>query len=332
MTNRRQRVVLGNSSSNWAPITSGVPQGSVLGPTLFIIYINDLPEHVHNVCKMYADDTKIIAPVATENDRFRLQEDINSITNWTRLWKMELNVNKCKIMHIKTPKYTPTEYYMLGTDENGTSTRTILESTTCERDLGVEISADLKSGAQVSKASAQANKILGSLKSAFVSRSSHVWKNLYSTYVRPHLEFAIQAWSPYLKKDIASLERIQHRATKIPHQLRSLKYNERCAAWSITSLTERRIRGDLIQKFKFLKSFDEINWHTNPICIPPRAGHRERFHREIVRSCLPRYHFFNNRIASYWNELPDYVINADSINAFKNRLDNYNTNRRTRVA
>jgi len=166
---------------------------------------------------MYADNTKIIAPVETETDRLRLQEDINKIVSWTRIWKMNLNISKCKVMNITTPKSVPMEYYMIDTYEHGASTRINLESTTVERDLGVEISADLKSAAQVSKASAQANRILGSLKNAFASRSSHEWRNLYSTYVRPHLEFAIQAWSPYFKKDIASLERIQRRATKTPH-------------------------------------------------------------------------------------------------------------------
>ena len=143
---------------------------------------------------------------------------------------------------------------------------------------------------------------------------------MYTTYVRPHLEFAIQAWSPYLSKDKAVIEKVQHRATKIPHVLKSLSYEKRCEAWNITSLDIRRTRGDLIQKFKLEKQIDDAHWHIKPTSIPPRAGHRKRFHRKIVRSCLPRHNFFKNRVVNQWNELADYAVEATTMNEFKSRL------------
>jgi hypothetical protein len=279
---------------------------------------------------MYADDTKIFAVIKSEADKTRLQDDMDSITDWTMAWQMQLNVKKCKVMHISTSTSGPSDYFMNEIDDNGTVNRIKLEITTSERDLGVEISNVLKPSNQANKAAAKANNILSSLKNSFVSRDSLVWKQLYSTYVRPHTEFAVQAWSPYLKKDIAVLERVQHRASKIPQSMKGKNYEERCAAWNITSLETRRTRGDLIQKFKFENSIDEINWHANPISIPPRAGHRTRFHREITRNCLPRYHFFNNRVSAPWNSLPNFValddsaqLDRNSTNRFKNRLDNF---------
>jgi hypothetical protein len=100
LASRRQRVILGDSSSTWVPVTSDVPQGSVLGPTLFMVFVNDLPDHITSTCKMYADDTKILASAKTEANRSKMQDDLDSVTAWTRTWKMELDAKKCKVMHV----------------------------------------------------------------------------------------------------------------------------------------------------------------------------------------------------------------------------------------
>ncbi len=91
--------MLGKNKSDWADVTSGVPQRSVLGPILFIIFINDLSEIVKNVFKMYADDGKIIANVQTPESRIQLQKDIDNVTKWCETWCMELNGRKCKAIH-----------------------------------------------------------------------------------------------------------------------------------------------------------------------------------------------------------------------------------------
>jgi hypothetical protein len=96
---RKQRVVLGNHLSEWEHVASGVPQGSVLGPLLFVIYTNDLPESVKFFpCKLYADDSKILAEIKDESDALKLQQDIDSIVNWSDTWLMRLNYEKCKVM------------------------------------------------------------------------------------------------------------------------------------------------------------------------------------------------------------------------------------------
>ena len=100
LTNRLQRVVLGEVVSSWETVTSGVPQGSVLGPILFIIFINEISEFLISLSELYADDTKLMKEIRTPNDIRLLQEDINKIVKWTRNWLMKLNESKCKVMHI----------------------------------------------------------------------------------------------------------------------------------------------------------------------------------------------------------------------------------------
>jgi len=157
---------------------------------------------------------------------------------------------------------------------------------------------------------------------SFVSRDSELWKRLYTIYVRPHLEYAVAAWNPYLKKDKAIIERVQRRATKIPICMKKFNYEQRCEALEITSLEQRRIRGDLIQQFKIIKGLDHVTWHAQPLCISTRDGH-VKLHREKSSNCDPRFHFFTNRIANEWNSLPSAVILADTTDGFKNRYDNW---------
>ena len=152
-----------------------------------------------------------------------------------------------------------------------------------------------------------------------------MWKNLYMSYVRPLLEFAIPVWNPYKKGDKNTLERIQHRATKIAHSLKGQNYEKRCQILQLTTLNERRMRGDLIQKFKIEKKLDEIEWSFEPVTGIARGGHRGYLRREIVSTCDQRHHFFNNRIASAWNELPNEIIAATTVNSFKNQLDVYSS-------
>ena len=100
ITDRRQRVVMGDSSSTWHKVLSGVPQGSILGPLFFIIYINDMPDSLLHYCKLFADDSKLIAIIRNSLDTKSLQDDLNKLTAWAGDWSMKLNSEKCQIMHL----------------------------------------------------------------------------------------------------------------------------------------------------------------------------------------------------------------------------------------
>ena len=322
LSNRRQKVVLGNVASDWQPVLSGVPQGSVLGPLLFIIYINDLTDNLSSNTYLFADDTKMAKAINKTSktvDIDILQNDIDSAFNWTDTWLMQLNSAKCKVMHLG--KNNPNHPYTTpGRDGNP---RKLLDSTEEEKDLGVYISNSLKPSFQCKKAAAKASRMYGMLKKSMRSRHLDVWKLLYSTYIRPHLEFAATVWNPYLKEDISTLESVQRKVTKTVTSIRHLPYDSRCKAFNITKLDLRRTRGDLIQMFKISNDLDIIDWHSKPIVREPRGGHRGQLVREVVKNCNVRHNFYTNRVVNPWNSLPNEIVQSKTVNSFKAKLDKF---------
>ena len=328
LKDRKQRVVMGEIMSSWKDVLSGVPQGSVLGPLLFIIYINDMPDLIEHLCKLFADDSKVIAVIKNYQDSERLQTDLDKLVNWAQTWKMKFNHDKCKVMYFG--KKNPKTVYKLNNYETGT--QVALTETDNERDLGIQLSKDLKWNLQAKKAANKANSVLGMLKRTFMYWNCDSLKTLYTTFVRPHLEYAASAWSPYLSKDIKILESVQRRATKLVPCLRTLSYEERLKRLGLSTLVDRRIRGDMIQYFKCVKGINTVNWfNPNNIAnsvglIGPAGnirGNKHRINRQFIKNFPQRDHFFTNRIVPYWNELPEEVINSRTVNSFKKKYDKY---------
>ncbi|XP_065650817.1 uncharacterized protein LOC136078936 [Hydra vulgaris] len=251
------------------------------------------------------------------NDTTDIQTDLNKITEWTKVWLIKLNLEKCKVMHMGSNN--PRSNYSLQDTTNYLNYD--LEKSDVEKDLGIFVSSNAKYFNQVIHASNKANRMLNMLKKIFISRDLMLWTKLYKTYVRPNLEYAISAWSPYLMKDIKIIEKIQRRSTKVPTICKHLCYTDRCILFQIQKLEDRRIRGDLIQKFKIEKGLTIIIWHNKPIIRPARCGQREQFVREFNRNCDPRYQFFIIRVAKHWNALNDATVNCSSTNEFKRMLD-----------
>jgi hypothetical protein len=205
--------------------------------------------------------------------------------------------------------------------DNFTNTIHTLKLTSSERDLGVIISHDLKEKKQVANVVSKANKWIGICKRTFVSRDISVWKKLYPTYIRSQLEFAVAVWNPHAKGDINALEKVQHRATKIPHSMKGLSYDKRCQSFGLMKLEDRRARGDLIEKYKIHTGLEIVNWQAPPLLATARAGRRAQLRREIVHHCTERHNFFNNRIVDLWNNIPNDVANSDNLNQFKKKID-----------
>ena len=316
LTNREQRVVLGNHQSQWSKVTSGVPQGSVLGPTLFVAFINDLPNQLSNKCKLYADDAKIVAKVDTLADIISLQNDIDKVTIWCSTWSMWLNQDKFRVMHIGKHNFN-NNYTALVNDLN----RVVIRQTNQERDLGIILTPDFKFSVQSAHAATKANAILSMLKKTFISRDIEIWATLYRTYVRPHLEFAISAWRPYLKRDIQVIEKVQRRATRIPTALKDQDYNFRLDRMGLTTLETRRNRGDIIELYKLGRGTDKITWVKEPNWSTQYGRKRSQLRRQIVTSCSQRHNFFLNRVANLWNALPDEIVNSTSTDILKSKLD-----------
>ncbi|CAM5150171.1 unnamed protein product [Eretmochelys imbricata] len=176
--------------SEWRGVTSGVPQGSVLGPVLFNLFINDLEKGVNSEVAKFADDTKLLKVVKTKADCEELQKDLTKLSDWATKWQMKFTVDKCKVMHIRknNPNYT---YNMMGAN---------LATTNQEKDLGVIVDSSLKTSTQCAAAVKKANGMLRIIKKGIENKVENILLPLYKSMVRPHLEYCVQMWSPQLKK------------------------------------------------------------------------------------------------------------------------------------
>ena len=230
-------------------VLSRVPQGSVLGPILFYIYINDLDDDITSKVLRFADDTKVIRQIKSDADRQQLQDGLNKLTEWSEKWQMLFNYRRCKCLH--SGHGNEDAQYTMGD--------TVLNTTVKEKGLGLTISADMKVSEQCGIAAAKGNQILRLIRRNIVYKEKELIMPLYKTLVRSHLEYCIQAWRPYRKKDIGILERVQRRATKMIQKLRNISYEMRLKECGLTTLETRRLRGDQIEVFKILNGYENID-------------------------------------------------------------------------
>ena len=311
LSGRRQRVVVNGSYSGWSPVTSGVPQGSVLGPLLFIIYINDLDVGLVSKLSKFADDTKIGINAADPDQVRDLQGDLQRIGDWSETWQMPFNVDKCSVLHVGS-RNPVANYTLLGAP---------IRPTEEQKDLGVLITQDLKFSKQCIAAERRANKILGYIKRIFQYRNRKVVLQLYNSLVRPLLEYAVQFWSPTLRADVERLERVQARATKLVPEIRYKGYARRLEDLDLFTLEQRRMRGQLIETFKIIRGFSQVDPNNYFVmCDNPTRNHGwkvvpPRFHT------APKENFMLVKICGLWNRLPANVVNSPNVDTFKRRLD-----------
>ncbi|CAM5081371.1 unnamed protein product [Eretmochelys imbricata] len=244
LTGRLQRVQLKGELSGWREVTSGVPQGSVLGPILFNLFITDLGTKSGSVLIKFADDTKLRGITNLERDRDIIQEDLDDLVNWRNSNRMKFNSEKCKVMHlgINNKNFS----YKLGTHP--------LEVTEEEKDLGVSVDHRMTMSRQCDMAVKKANAVLGCIRRGISSREKEVLVPLYKAVVRPHLEYCVQFWSPMFKKDEFKLEQVQRRATRMIRGMENLSYERK--ELGFFSLTKRRLRGDMIAVYKYIRGIN----------------------------------------------------------------------------
>ena len=284
-----------------------------MGPVLFLLFINDLDEAATNsqLLKKFADDTKVAQVIEGPDSATELQSSLDRLCNWATNWGMAFNVAKCHVMHVgrANPGY---QYSMNGT---------VLKISEEERDIGVTVTKNLKPSKQCQKAAQTAFTVLNQILRAFHFRDRNMFVSLYVQYVRPHLEFAVAAWSPWTQADIDCLERVQIKAVKAVSGLKGKSYEERLAELKLPSLQARRAEIDLVQTFRILNDKDTVSseqWFTraNTRRATRATGGKDNVVKKLCQHEYRR-NFFSQRVADPWNELPNSVKEARNVTTFK---------------
>ncbi|BHF77998.1 hypothetical protein SprV_0602110800 [Sparganum proliferum] len=266
---------------------------------------------------MFADDIKIWRTIRSEIDEARLQTNLDHLEQWSKDWLLPFNVSKCNFLRVgRTSSPNHTVYRLTGKP---------LQEVDAQKDLGVWITTSLKPSLQCSKVANSAMSILYLVKRAFSSFDEDCFVKVFQTFVRPHLEFAIQAWRPWTAKDFGILEKVQRRATKLVSGQWSLPYETRLANLALFPLSYRQLRGDLIQAFRIVRNqgcclasgdFFELATTTN------LRGHPLKLRVTGARLDTRKF-FFSNRVVAAWNALPGDVVMSGSVDTFKRRLDHH---------
>ena len=329
LSNRRQKVIVEGESSEWASVESSVLQGSVLGGILFNIFVDDIDEAIIKaLLKKFADDTKLAKIIKDIADALEMQENLDRLCRWADKWKMAFNASKCKVIHYGK-KNIRFQYKLNGN---------VIESVCEEKDLGVWMEDDLKPTKQCRMAAQSANWALGQLTRAFHFRKASCLVPLYKTFVRPKLEHAVAAWSPWMEGDRETIERVQKRMIRYISDKSGATYEERLASVGLTTMVERRERGDMIETFRTIYGFNNVDrnqWFDFRNATNARAtrstvtvsGNEQHDHDDVlymgnVRLEI-RKNFFTVRVIKKWNEIPERVRRQRSVDAFKNNYDEW---------
>ena len=311
LCNRYHYTVIDNTSSNRLPVISGVPQGSILGPLLFLIYINDLPSCLHySTTYLFADDSKLIFAVS-QFSTTSLQSDIDSLHQWCTKWNLTLNTSKCICMRFTLSTSTDAPSYYL----NGEP----LPLMSCHRDLGVLVSRNLLWSSHIKSICMQAYKSLNFIRRSIHTHHSSIQlrKHLFITLVRSRLTYCSQLWRPNLISDIVTLEKVQRRATKYitADYTQAINYKDRLIKLDMLPLMYWLELQDILFLVKCLQhpsdNFNIFNFITFSTSTT-RFGTSNKLKFNYRRTTITR-HFFFNRIVKLWNSLPAIDISLPFI-------------------
>ena len=324
MLSRSQHVKINGAVSGYKPVLSGIPQGSVLGPLLFVIFINDLSSVCEDLSEMFlfADDAKLYKCIKNDNDFTCLNKVCKEVFHWSESWLMKLNISKCKVLSLCRNSSNIVKYnYGFDVPDQGFVS---LEHECLVKDLGVWMDSDLSFEDHIYDKINVANKMLGILRRNFIDLDKNCFLLLYKGMVRSHLEYAGSVWNPYKKGLIRDLEAVQKRATKLIRPCKALSYKDRLLFLQLPTLKYRRFRGDMIEVYKI------VNGLYDAKVVPPLERNldsrtRGNSFKLKVERCKydVRKFSFCNRVVNVWNSLPIYVVTSGSLNIFKNNLDKH---------
>jgi hypothetical protein len=317
LKNRKQYVLVDGYTSDVEEVLSGVPQGTVLGPLMFILYINDITKYIKNCyIKIFADDSKIVKAINKLEDRELLSEDLQAVTEWAVKNKMALNKLKYQLLQYGKDESLKLSYNIDNTE---------VSKSQIVKDLGIYMSEDMLFDEHITRIKNKAKQVAGWILRLVQSRSADVVMLLYKTYVRPHLEYSCCLWSPTKIKNISDLEGIQRSITAKISEISQHNYYNRLKRLDLMSLQRRRERYDLIQIWKIQNNiipndlqltFYETSRHGWKCRMKPLPKRRRKL-------ATIKENSFSNWAAALFNILPKQVKEAATPENFKSRLDRF---------
>ena len=309
LTNRRQLVRISSSYSSICTVTSGVIQGSVMGPILFTLFVNDITDSLDctTTAKLFADDLKLYTNISTSST-VNLQHQLNEVHKWSKIWQLPISFSKCTVLHLGRNK-TQQQYHFQNT---------LIKQSDIVRDLGILIEPNLKFTSHVHTIVSRANIRSSQIIRCFLSRNLPLMARAFSIFVRPTLEYASVVWSPSNITQIILLEGVQRTFTKRLPGLANLQYSKRLELLKLPSLEHRRLIADLIQTYKIIHNLSSLkfkDFFNFPTCNSTR-GHPYRLAVPVALVNI-RKHFFSSRVVPVWNFLPRDVVLAHTLASFK---------------
>lgn len=310
LTGRSQKVVIDGEESQSIPVTSGVPQGSVLGPILFLLFIDDLPQYTKSSqVRLFADDTIVYLTITSIDDCNRLQDDLKQLEQWEQDWLMEFHPAKCNVLRITRKKSKTSFPYTLHGQ--------VLEEVASAKYLGITISDDMTWNKHTDNMISKANKKLGFLKRNLKVKDTNLKETAYKAIVRPTLEYCSTVWDPHTQVQSRGIERVQRRAARWVtgryHNTSSVTDMLNDLEWR--DLAQRRVDSRLAMMFKITRGLVDI-----PIGVYVRVQ-RDGVHLQPIMARTNYYQFsYFPRTISDWNGLPRDTLQAQTLATFKNKV------------
>ena len=312
-------MALDGELSSEVDVISGVPQGTVLGPLLFLAFINDLPGCVKDsFTKLFADDCLLFKKITSQTDSLKLQGDLTSLENWEETWQMHFNPSKCTTLRMVPVNYTndvlETTYNLHGQQ---------LEVTPSSKYLGVNLDDKLTWKGHIQETAAKGNRILGFLKRNFRECNMKVRASTYKTMVRPVLEYAGVIWDPTSEQNKKTLEDVQRNAARfvcnnytdrypgaVTNMLNTLQWD---------SLEERRLHQRLLMLYKINSGIVDVEKSSFYKPGDPRTRGSQNIHQDLFKHPSITDTFFPRTI-SQWNRLPTRLTESPSMDFFRANL------------
>lgn len=317
LSGRSHATRVGHCLSSILDLSSGTIQGSGIGPLLFITYINELADLLSDynvIVKLFADDLKLYAEISTDIETTHFNGALQCINDWANAWQLQISIAKCCVLQLnkKCLENLPGPFFINGTP---------LPICNSVKDLGVVVNESLSPSSHIAKITVTAYQRVNLIFRCFVSRDNQILLRAYTTYVRPLLEYCTVVWSPSLKCDIHSIEKVQKKFTKRLSGCNSLTYTERRNKLNLTTLELRRLYYDLVMCYKIVFNIVQLDFSEffARNTYPSTRGHPYKLYVNHNRANI-RYHFFACRVVKMWNSLPVDIIDFSSLSRFRRSL------------